>query len=153
MTQFYVSAHGFQCLTLSLSDTYGPHDPRRKVMRLLKEQLGAEKPLAMSSGLQKLDLLQIRDVVSGYLVAIDQLMHWPKGGQKKGYGLSQGSPISLRDLAALFEKVAGKPLLITWGGRPHRAREVMQPWSKVPVLKDWAPQVSLEQGIREYLDV
>jgi nucleoside-diphosphate-sugar epimerase len=43
---------------------------------------------------------------------------------------------------------AGKPLNIVWGGRPYRAREVMEPWTAFSTLPGWSPRISLKEGIR-----
>lgn len=152
IARFYVNACGFQVLTLKLSDTYGPGDPRRKLLSLLKEQAKSAQGLGMSPGDQEIDLLHVDDVISGFVRACAVIASW-KDGQMENFGLSSGSPLPLKQLVKLVEKISGKDLKIQWGGRPYRAREVMETWKDYRPLPGWEPRVSLESGIREFLNV
>ena len=49
---YYVEAQGLRVLTLKLFDTYGPDDPRPKLLTLLRRTAASQQPLAMSPGEQ-----------------------------------------------------------------------------------------------------
>ena len=146
LLQYYVEAEGLQAITLKLFDTYGPDDPRPKLMNLLKGLEKDRQPLAMSPGEQWIDLVHVDDVVRAYMLAAERLL----AGEAKGhehYAVSSGEPIQLRELVRRIELESGRQLPIKWGGRAYRAREVMTPW-KGDSLPGWAPRMNMAQFIR-----
>jgi len=147
VVEFYVRARGLRCVTLTIFDSYGPADPRPKLFTLLRNAAGGGAPLAMSPGMQRLDLVFIDDIVEAYCTAAARLID----GQETGHGrycVRSGDPKSLREIAALYSSVTGRPLSIDWGGRPYRDREVMEPYGGGVTLPGWKPLVGLEEGIR-----
>lgn len=97
----------------------------------------------MSPGEQYIDLVYIDDVVDAYMLAFERV----QGVQAKRweeYVVSSKNPIQLRELVKLYEQVTGKKLMINWGGRPYRPREVMIPWDKGKLLPHWQVKVNLE---------
>ncbi|MFZ3018966.1 MAG: NAD-dependent epimerase/dehydratase family protein [Gallionella sp.] len=145
--QYYVEACGLRAITLELSDTYGPGDTRRKLMHLLDEVARTQKPLPMSPGEQKIDLVHVDDVVRAYLIAAERLLAEPGNGHEC-YAVSSGQPVRLKELVAVFERVRGVSVPVQWGGRGYREREVMEPWSGGNILPGWSPQIGLESGLR-----
>lgn len=148
--QYYAETVPLKAVTLKIGDTYGPGDPRPKVLNLLLELLRSGGRLDMSPGEQVLDILHVDDIVEAFMYTAEQL-----GGMRRGtvqsYALSSGELVSLKDLVALFEKAAGKSLDINWGGRPYRERELMKPWDMGNPLPGWKPTISLGEGIRDLL--
>jgi nucleoside-diphosphate-sugar epimerase len=92
--------------------------------------------------------LHVDDVVHGYEVAADGLLtgHLPSPSR---YRLSSGSVISLKDVVELYRRATGHTVTVAWGGRPYRAREVMEPLSPAPVLPGWIPSRSLATWLNE----
>lgn len=142
---YYVSARGLKVITLALFDTYGPGDPRAKLISLLWKTVNAEQPILMSPGEQLIDLVFIDDVVAAFKLAAERITTNDIGHAR--YGISSGNPIPLRDLVAEFEAATGHRLPITWGGRPYRPREVMTPWHSFQPLPGWHPRVPFAVGI------
>ncbi len=60
---YYVDARGLEATSLMLYDTYGPGDPRPKLISLLKKQLHADAALNMSSG-EQIPLRKVVDLFS-----------------------------------------------------------------------------------------
>ncbi|TAL55373.1 MAG: NAD(P)-dependent oxidoreductase [Pandoraea sp.] len=149
---WYHDARGLSCVTLKLFDTYGPGDRRRKLINILVDASKNGTVLNMSPGEQILDLCHIDDVVSAYVRAADMLLEQSEP-MFQDYMIS-GERLRLRDLVALVERVAGRALLVDFGGRPYRAREVMQPWNdSTKSLPSWRPSIGLEQGVRQLLSI
>jgi nucleoside-diphosphate-sugar epimerase len=142
---YYIEAHGFKVITLSLFDTYGPNDPRAKLVSLLWRTAVTQKPLAMSPGEQLIDLVHIDDVMSAYTIAANTSLI--QETSHTCYGISSGRPRRLIDLVALFERVTKLSLPITFGGRPYRDREVMQSWQDYASLPGWSPRIQLSEGL------
>lgn len=142
---YYVNSNALTVTTLSLFDTYGPEDPRSKLMTLLWKTAESNEPLLMSPGGQYIDLVHVDDVVEAYLLAAAALLEQEIGHAH--YGVSSGQPLRLVDIVALFERATGLTLPITWGGRPYRTREVMRPWNRYQPVPNWQPRIPLEEGI------
>jgi len=150
MLKFYVETSELKVITLKLFDTYGPDDPRPKLFTLLRKVAKEQTELAMSPGEQLIDLVYIDDVVDGYLLAARRLMDNKVSGMEE-YAISSGNPISLKDLVAVYGQTIGKQLLIEWGGRPYRPREVMVSWNKGKRLSGWKPEYDLVTGLKKMI--
>lgn len=143
---FYVETTSLKAITLKLFDTYGPNDPRNKLFTLLRKAAKEEIILSMSPGEQLIDLVYIDDVLSAFLLAAENLISSQIGEIE--YAVSSGNSLKLKELVHIYEKVTNQKILINWGGRPYRPREVMNPWNKCKVLPGWTPKVRLEDGIK-----
>lgn len=141
MAKYYIETSNIRFCTLKLCDTYGPDDTRRKIYTLFKQISKTGEQLDMSPGEQKIDILHINDVVSGFEhLAI--LLNDEGSNLFSEYVLSSGRQLSLRTLALNYEKKYQVKLNINWGGRPYRQREVMIPYTG-NILPDWNPSVNL----------
>ena len=56
--------------------------------------------------------------------------------------------LTLRQVAAVFERVTGGVLPIEWGARPERAREIMKIEHGGKPLSGWQQRIALEDGFR-----
>lgn len=136
IAKFYLETTNMRICTLKLCDTYGPNDTRRKIYSLFEEAARTGETLQMSAGGQKMDILHIDDVVEGF-VHLAEMMHNGENLREE-YVLSSGQQLTLRELAAQYEKEHNVHLNIEWGARPYRVREVMTPY-KGNVLPGWKP--------------
>lgn len=144
--QYYVEAQGVRAITLKLFDTYGPNDPRPKLLNLLLKAARTGEELALSPGEQKIDLVHVDDVTSAYLVAAGRLLSGNVEGHEC-YGVYSGKAIRIRELVRLVEKKTGRKLNVRWGGRDYRPREVMEPYYGLNTPPGWSPQHTLEQSV------
>ncbi len=150
LAQYYTETSSLQFVTLKICDTYGPSDTRRKIFNLFKEIAETGETLDMSAGEQLIETLYIDDVISGFVHLIALLQE--KTTIKQEYILSAQQRYSLRKLAEIFEDVSGKPLHINWGMRQYKEREVMIPWEKGTILPGWAPEISIEDGLKKFIN-
>lgn len=145
--RYYHDSASLSVITLKLYDTYGPGDPRRKLINLLMDAMASGKPLAMSPGEQIIDLTYIDDVVEGYCVA-EKRFDAGCGPLMDAFFLS-GERLSLRELARIVADELNQPLNVSFGGRPYRPREVMTP---IPagdrLLPGWHPSIKLREGLQ-----
>ncbi len=147
---YYLESSPLRCITLTLFDSYGPQDPRNKIVNLLYRAYVTGEPLATTPGEQLLDMVYIDDVVQAYALAASRLLQGTAEPHEK-YAVSSRNPLTLRQLVALFEEEAGAKLKVEWGAKPYRAREIMVPWTEGSLLPDWHPQVDIRTGIKLYL--
>lgn len=145
---FYVDAFRISAITLKLFDTYGPDDPRPKLLNLLRKHATTKEPLAMSPGEQLIDLVHIDDVCSAYLRAAELLLASDTLSSHKRYSVSSGQSHTLQEIVKILTQVTGFTLNIKWGGRSYRNREVMTPKVGL-IVPGWCPQHDLRSGFAD----
>jgi nucleoside-diphosphate-sugar epimerase len=147
--RFYAASTPFRVVTLTLFDTYGPEDPRPKLLPMLFRAAGSSQRIALSPGRQMLDLVHIDDVTSAYLAAADRLLRRTTTRRApEEFAVSSGRAWTLRQIVAFVSKAAGQTIKVDWGARPYRAREVMKPWNSGRTLPGWRTTIELSEGLR-----
>jgi len=149
--KYYVEAEGLSALSLVLYDVYGPADPRDKLLNALAKAVLSGQVLSLSPGDQMIELVHVSDVARAFAIAGDRLDCGQAPGMQT-YGVFGGQARTLKEIVGIFGEVAQASVPVQWGGRPHRPREVMQPYVGHPVLPGWRAQVDLRDGLREVLD-
>ncbi len=145
--KFYTQVHGMQVLNLKLSDSYGPKDTRKKVVDLMLNAIKTQSPLKLSKGEQYIDLVHVRDIIRGLLMAIEYIQK--SDSPDENFYLTSQNPIPLRHLGEIIEQATKQKLPAEWGAMPYRPREVFTKSDYRPYLPNWKPEISLEQGIFE----
>ena len=145
---FYV-ALGISTVTLSLYDSYGPDDPRPKILPLLIRSAFGERSLELSAGEQLLHIVYIDDITNAFMLA-GELLNRSQSPMCARYAVAADTPVSLRELVAAVEHAAGRRIDAHWGARPYRSREVMTPWVGER-LPGWAPQIALDEGVHRVI--
>jgi nucleoside-diphosphate-sugar epimerase len=146
MISYYCDAEGLGCITLMLSDTYGPNDPRDKLLQLLLNSWKTGEKLWLSPGDQITNFLHVRDLCNAVEVAIDRSLLSP--GHQEQFSVRGSELLSLKSFVALIEEIIGNPLNIKLGGKPYRPREVMKPWMG-EMLPNWRQKIGLREGLEE----
>ena len=144
---FYTQAYGFAATSLVLFETYGPRDPRKKLLDMLYDAVVSKSRIKMTPGEQIIDLNHVDDVVAAFLRASELLDERDAGLQK--YYVSSGVRMNLRTLVGRVSEVVSSEIDIEWGGKPYRPGEIMLPCVG-PVVPGWSPKVSLEDGLRSF---
>lgn len=145
--RFFSSSYGLNVTNLMLSDTYGPKDPRGKLLSKLITMAGTSESLQLSPGDQKIEWTFIEDIVSGFEHAAKRLVAKQESQKFVHYTVTSGETVSLKDTVRICEEVLGKKINIEFGAKPYRKREIMAPSKLDPVLPGWSAKVSLRQGI------
>jgi len=142
----FYAHEGLDVRELTLFDTYGPHDPRRKLMPLLLEAAATGATIDMSSGNQLVDLLYVTDVVEALLQTAQQPASETSSIQQ--FVARSENPVTIRQLVEVVEEVVGVNMSVDWGKRADRPREMLTNWELDQPLPGWAPTVGLASGIR-----
>ena len=149
IARYYIEISNLNFVTIKLSDTFGPNDPRPKILNLLNKIGQTGETLDMSGGKQIINISYIDNVIDGFRKMINLLSKDKKRKLcGKDFAINSNERISLRKLAELFEKTTKKKLNINWGGRGYRLREVMKPWEMGENIPGWNPRVSIKEGIK-----
>lgn len=138
---FYAEVEGLAVHTLELTDTYGPSDPRPKLIPFLLRAGAEGTRLEMTDGSQLIDLVHVEDAVGALLATAAA----PPG---PSYGARGDGAITLRELVDRFQAATGLTLDVVWGARASRPREMVRPWMTAEPPPEWSPQIRLDDGLR-----
>jgi nucleoside-diphosphate-sugar epimerase len=142
IVQFYAEVQGLNVVNLELADTYGPNDPRKKLVQLLMETAANDGKLEMSPGEQLINLVHVDDVLDALLAAPALA-----STEAPSYSVPSNQPLNLKQLVELVGQVVGKPVNVVFGAREYRPREMMKSWQYAPVLPGWSANTSLKDGL------
>lgn len=149
--RYYVDCGDFHATTLKLFDTYGPGDPRRKIIPLLLEAARTGEILSMTPGDQVLDLTHVEDVLDAIVLAAERLSS-DVSAPWEVYFVS-GERLTLKEAVSKIARASPAGLEVAFGGRPYRPREVMLPL-EVPteaLLPGWHRRLSFDQSLIEIM--
>lgn len=148
VARYYADAHGISVAFLKLYDSFGPRDPRPKLIPFLLAAYRdptAKEPLQLSEGAQIVDFTHVDNSVEALIKAIEWTAIHP--GKFQDFRVTGREPMSLRQFIALIEETTGHDFKLRWGARPYRHREVMVPWMEAPEIPGFRPLVPLRDGI------
>ena len=146
---YYVHARDCRAIHLTIFDSYGPDDSRRKILNILRDTPDGGT-IGMSGGQQKMYLTYVDDIVDAYVQTVKLIQNMPDGTAVK-YAVRGNRPHSLREIAEAYLKASGKRIDIHWGERPYRNREIMDPTGWGDPVPGWKPGHSLESGMEAYV--
>lgn len=152
IAKYYVETSLMRMITLKLTDTFGPNDPRGKILNLLKRIAETGELIEMSEGEQKVGLVYIEDIIKAFKKAMKEVVTLKEHSIKR-YVVVPNEVYTLKQVVNIFENEIGTKLNIQWGKRPYREREVMN--LKVRhenILKD-EEVTTLADGIKKMLDI
>jgi len=137
IARWYGANTNIKVADLTLFDTYGPGDRRKKLIPSLLASAQSGETLRLHSASAEVDLCYVDDVVS----AIAQVMH----GQLTGnWSVRSQQPVTVADIAREIESVTGRHVVSGFGDGISVAE---LPADTPPLLAGWQPTVGLCEGI------
>jgi nucleoside-diphosphate-sugar epimerase len=146
----YAANRGVFTAMLLILDSYGPGDPRGKLMSRLAGIARSGERLSMSPGAQHVGMVHVDDIVDAFVAADRRLAAGDEAAPLESHVVAPAEFPTIRELVARFAAIAGAPLNVDFGALPYREFEVMEPL-RGPVLPGWSPRVALDDGIRQLL--
>lgn len=129
---------------------YGPgqSDSSKLIPHTILSLLRGEAP-KVSSGGWELDWIYIDDVVEAYVAALQA-----SGVEGETVDVGSGQLVSMRDVLEQIAKLVDATAKPQFGAVPDRPFEVPRraDITRTASLLDWAPETSLEQGLRTTVD-
>ena len=147
---FYAESELLKVADITIGDTYGTNDVRRKLINLLISHVGSTDTLRLGSGRQNMSLTHITDVARGIFEFIEDHQSIPY----KEVWRVQMQPtenISVRKLVAKIERISGKPMFCTFDASRDRKREIYSPIEGLKKLPNYEPLIDLETGLKSLL--
>jgi nucleoside-diphosphate-sugar epimerase len=152
IAKYYTETSDLKFVTLKLYDTFGPNDTRPKIFNLWNKIAKTGEELKMSGGEQIIDISYIDNVIDAYERLIEILNNNEMDINGKSFALKSKKRYTLKQLASLYEKVTGLKLNIKWGALPYREREIMVPWKIGEEIPDYEEKISIEKGLRRFIN-
>lgn len=124
---------------------YGPGQSADMLLPALIKSLIGNKAFPMTAGEQTRDFIYVSDLVD---VIIKAAQSEKLIGRVTNVG--SGSSVKLKDVALRVEQILGRSGMVQLGTLDYRQGEIMDyvvDNSKIKELLDWAPRVSLEEGL------
>lgn len=138
---------GMNITCLRYFNAYGERNRPGMVPYLWTKALLNDDEIELSgNGVRKRDYTYVGDVVRGTILAMEK----PLGFEILNIGNS--SPVSLRELLSVFEKVLGVTARVR--SRPSHSASVEDTYADVSKAKEllgWEPSVSIEEGIQKLI--
>ncbi len=144
--EYYRRTGSMECVTLELTDVYGPEDTRGKLLDLVVRASDAGEPLELTPGEQLMSLVHVDDVVKAFIGVAEGLL----AGREYAriHSVAAAQLMTLRETTELLLRVTGREAQLVWGGLPYPSRQVMRPFLHDPP-PGWAPETTPEIGFLE----
>ncbi len=126
---------------LMVSDTFGKHDYRKKIIYTLKMNYLKNKTTAIVSKNLSINLLNVADIISAMEIILEKNVLPTK------YLLTNKAYIKILDLVRAFNKKNQKKLKIKWLSN-RQIKDKIYPYDK---LKGWKPENSYIRDIIDYI--
>lgn len=145
------AANAFPFVTLRLFGVFGVGEAPHRLVPYVIRYLQNTAPVDLTPGEQIRDFLYIEDAVQALLTAAET-EGMPAGSC---WNVCSGKGTAIREMAEKIADLMNKPRsLLRFGERTYRADEPM--WmvgdnKRFAALTGWAPEISIEEGIRRML--
>jgi nucleoside-diphosphate-sugar epimerase len=150
MTETYSRRYGIPYSIIRPSAVYGPYDVNRRVSQIFVENALLGKPITLfGGGYQALDFTFVDDTAEGI---IKVMFH--EAGLDNAFNITYGHGYTLRELADILkEQVPDLEINVVEEEDVFRPKRGALSIEKAKKLVGYNPQVSLDEGIKRYLNV
>ena len=151
---YYSSAHGLLTVDMILFSPYGEMDHEEKLIPYLIKQILDRRPVKLSYGFQRLNLLHVDDVARAFIKALD--ISKRNDSQNLRLNLGDKRSYSIREIVTIMEEIMGSHIDVTWGSIPaenidlNDSLEIDMAETKRYI--DWSPEVNIYEGLRRTID-
>ncbi len=149
IVKYYQDILNFRWINVIPYSIYGNRTKHKKVIDLIIDSIYSKDSIPMTEGNQKLDFINISDVVSFFINLIEYLEDKELGNVE--FHLGTGVASSIRELASLIESIYQKKTNIDWGALDYRRKDIMYtaaPIYKTEKILNWKPEIILSEGIK-----
>lgn len=137
IVQWYGENTALDVADLTLFDTYGPGDARKKLIPSLLASARSGTTLELRSASAAVDLCYVDDVVDAIAKVISQRT-------TSNWSVRSGRTMTVAEIARVAEEVTGRRVVDSFGDSVSVAG---LPTEVPPTLSGWRPNVELPEGI------
>jgi len=149
LARAYFRTYGFPVIITRCTNNYGPYQyPEKFIPLIITRALQGEKIPVYGDGLQIRDWIHVMDHCAG----LDAALH--QGREGEIYNLGAGNEWTNLDIARRILQLLGKSdsLLTYVQDRPGHDRRYALNSEKAEKELGWAPQIKLEDGLKQTVD-
>lgn len=148
MAYTYHYLYGLNCVGLRFFTVYGPWGrPDMALFKFMKNILAGKPIEVYGQGRMSRDFTYVNDIIDGILRVVDRTFKY------EIFNLGRSQPEKLMDFIKLIEKNVGKKAKKKMMGmQPGDVRATWADVSKARRLLGYRPKVSLEEGVKEFVD-
>lgn len=142
------------CVNVALEHFYGPGDDSTKfVSYILRSLIQGEDKIDFTKGEQKRDFVFIDDVVSAFMVILENINNF--SNRFYNFEIGSSETRSIKEVVELLKNLLGnKKTILNFGALPYRENEVMDCVADVSEITKlgWSSKYSLEEGLKKTID-
>lgn len=138
---------------MRLEHFYGPDDEDSKfTTHVIKSCLANLPELKLTLGEQKRDFIYIDDVVSAYVILLENVDQFPNLFMQ--FDVGSGHATSIREFVESVHRITGSRTHLAFGAFPYREGEVMLSEANTTPLKNlgWRCKTSLAHGLKSVME-
>jgi nucleoside-diphosphate-sugar epimerase len=139
-------------VNMRLEHIFGENDSDNKfVTSILNQLIQNKQEILLTEGLQKRDFIYIDDVVSAYLIVLD---NYKRLNDFTEFEVGRGESIKVRQFVEILSKVIDSTSQLKFGVIAAREGEIQDSSAEVSNLKaiGWLPKYDIMQGINRMVD-
>ncbi len=146
-TLLFSYSNSFDIVTFRLFSPYGEKDNNKLIPMIIQKALAKEK-IEFSEGLQRLDFIYIKDIVSAYLTVLNEPQNKLTG--YRIYNLGTGVSTSVREVVAIIEDALNVSIHKSWGISENLDIPIVYAdISKANKELNWYPCTEIRNGIEK----
>ena len=147
--KWYAKKFPLRAINLKLNDTFGGRDTRNKLLPYLKQSWRDGETAELRSSSQLINLLHIIDVIRGILHAAEQTLSLESHEELTAFLLGDYT-VNLGELIEIINQKITPNLIVRFEEDPQFKSVQRGFWEGAPRLTNWAPQLTLQQGLNNY---
>ncbi|MGI9595414.1 MAG: NAD-dependent epimerase/dehydratase family protein [Acidimicrobiales bacterium] len=127
---------------------YGPHEQPDRLVPSLILALHQGRTIDLTEGRQRRDYIDGRDVAAALIALL-------RADSSGPFNIGSGVAVEVRSIAEQLGRIAGRPELLNFGGRPEgadTAAEILADIDRITAATGWTPTIGLERGLQETTD-
>ena len=144
VTKALASSAGAELAWARVFHLHGPGEDPRRLIQWVASELRAGRSVELTDGSQVRDHLHVTDVAAGLVALLS-------AGASGVYNVCSGEPVTLKKVLQTVGEIVGRPELLRFGARPHRAGEMMFLCGDSRRLRGlgWRPRFGLKDGLAD----
>lgn len=151
--KFYAMHEKMRFANIRLEHFYGPDDDLTKFSANIINSCLCDVPeLKLTKGEQKRDFIYIDDVVSAYILLLENLDSFSSAFME--FDVGTGHSVSIREFVETVHRITASKTHLDFGALPYREGEVMHSEADTSrlVALGWRCQYGIEAGLRKVIE-
>jgi nucleoside-diphosphate-sugar epimerase len=149
--EHFSTQHNLKSTTLRIFSPYGPKDRPQKLIPTIIKGAILGGPINLNDRSQRLDLIYCKDIVNGFIAAMEAAEKRKTGHEI--FNIGTGHSHSIEEIVAEIEKLTNTPLKVKWAlPKGDASFPAVADISKTRECLEWEPIYSLNCGLKETIE-